>query len=93
MELRQLKYFIKVGEALSRSGLDPSILGAIYIGTLHAYCKFLLGEMVACYRHYEVLDPNRMADIYSKEKRSEIIIAGVATCRCFIFQTEYIDGM
>ena len=73
MELRQLKYFIKVGEALSRSGLDPSILGAIYIGTIHAYCKFLLGEMDARYRQYEVLDPTRMADIYSKEKRSEIM--------------------
>ncbi len=67
MELRQLKYFIKVREALSRSGLDPSILGAIYIGTIHAYCKFLLGEMDARYRQYEVLDPNRMADIYSED--------------------------
>ena len=93
MELRQLKNFIKVGEALIRSGLDPSILGAIYIGTIHAYCNFLLGEIDARYRQYEVLDPNRMADIYSREKRSEIIIAEVAILLMFYFQTKYIDGM
>jgi len=56
MELRQLKYFIKVGEPLSRSGLDTSILGAIYIGTIHAYCKFLLGETDARYGQYHVLE-------------------------------------
>ena len=49
------------------------ILGAMYIATIHAYCKFLLGEIEARYRQYEVLDPNGMADIYSKEKRSEIM--------------------
>ena len=29
------------------------ILGAMYIGTIHPYCKFLLGEMDAHYKQYE----------------------------------------
>lgn len=50
----------RVGEALSNAGMDVSLIGAMYIGTIHAYCKYLLGEMDARYRQYEVLDPNRM---------------------------------
>lgn len=40
-------------------GIDPTVVGAMYIGTIHAYCKDLLGAMDATYRQYEVLDENR----------------------------------
>jgi len=50
----------RVAWALTESGLNPAILGAMYIGTIHSYCKFVLGEMDARYRQYEVLDENRL---------------------------------
>src|SRR5579862_7251822 len=50
----------RVAEALQKSNLNASIIGAMYIGTIHSYCKFLLGEMDAKYRQFDVLDPNRL---------------------------------
>jgi len=32
----------------------------MYVGTIHSYCKDLLGAMDATYRQYEVLDENRL---------------------------------
>ena len=51
---------LRVARALAAVGLDPTILGAMYVGTIHAYCKDLLGEMDAVYRQYEVMDENRL---------------------------------
>jgi DNA helicase II / ATP-dependent DNA helicase PcrA len=51
---------LRVSRALAAVGLDPTILGAMYLGTIHAYCKDLLGAMDATYRQYEVLDENRL---------------------------------
>lgn len=50
----------QVAKALSAAGLDPMILGAMYIGTIHSYCNIILGEMNAIYRQFEVLDENRL---------------------------------
>jgi len=49
-----------VSKALASLGLDPLILGAVYIGTIHSYCQSLLPEIDGKYRQYEVLDENRM---------------------------------
>lgn len=49
-----------MSQALAAVGRDATILGAMYIGTIHAYCKDLLGAMAATYRQYEVLDENRL---------------------------------
>ena len=35
-------------------------MGAMYIGTIHAYCQQVLGDMDATYRQYDVLDDNRL---------------------------------
>jgi len=51
---------LRVARALIAVGLDPTILGAMYVGTIHSYCKDLLGLMDAVYRQYEVLDDNRL---------------------------------
>lgn len=51
---------LRVSRALTAVGLDPTILGAMYVGTIHSYCKDLLGAMDATYRQYEVLDENRL---------------------------------
>lgn len=50
----------RVAEALSSTGFEPALLGAMYIGTIHSYCKYLLGEMDARYHQYEVLDTNKL---------------------------------
>jgi len=50
----------RVSQALSTAGLDPTVLGAMYIGTIHSYCQRVLGAMDAVYRQYDVLDDNRL---------------------------------
>lgn len=49
----------RVAEALSSTELDPTILGALFIGTIHGYCQNVLGQIDARYRQYDVLDTNR----------------------------------
>ena len=50
----------RVTEALQRAGLDSTIIGAMYIGTIHAYCQRILGDIDPTYRQYDVLDENRL---------------------------------
>lgn len=51
---------IRVAEALGACGFDPAAVGAMYVGTIHASCRMILGQMDAWYRQYEVLDENRL---------------------------------
>lgn len=51
---------LRIGSALSAAGLEPTLLGAMFVGTIHAWCKGILGEMDARYRQFEVLDDNRL---------------------------------
>jgi len=50
----------RVSEALSKFGIDPSVLGAMFIGTIHSYCHLLLTQVDALYRQFDVLDRNRL---------------------------------
>ena len=50
----------RVSQALQATNLDPSVIGAMYIGTIHAYCQRVLGDIDATYRQYDVLDDNRL---------------------------------
>ncbi|MDY6916344.1 MAG: ATP-dependent DNA helicase [Chloroflexota bacterium] len=50
----------RVSQALTTAGLDPTVMGAMYIGTIHAYCQRVLGYMDVTYRQYDVLDENRL---------------------------------
>lgn len=50
----------RVSQALAAAGLDPTMMGAMYIGTIHAYCQRVLGDMDATYRQFDVLDENRL---------------------------------
>ncbi|MDH4617378.1 ATP-dependent DNA helicase [Brevibacillus sp. AY1] len=49
----------RVADALLKFSLPVSLVGAMYIGTIHSYCQYLLGKVDAKYRQYEVLDENR----------------------------------
>lgn len=51
---------LRVSRALTDVGLDATIVGAMYVGTIHAYCRDLLEAMDPAYRQYEVLDENRL---------------------------------
>lgn len=48
----------RVAEALKKFSLPETLVGAMYIGTIHSYCQFLLGNVDAKYRQFEVLDDN-----------------------------------
>ncbi len=50
----------RVASALEKAELPVALVGAMYIGTIHAFCQNLLGSMNAKYRQYEVLDENRL---------------------------------
>lgn len=50
----------RVADALEKADLPVPLVGAMYIGTIHAFCQNLLGAMNAKYRQYEVLDENRL---------------------------------
>jgi DNA helicase-2/ATP-dependent DNA helicase PcrA len=50
----------QVATALRAVGIDPTVLGAMFVGTIHSYCKDLLAVMDATYRQFDVLDENRL---------------------------------
>lgn len=50
----------RVSQALNAAGFDPTVMGAMYIGTIHAYCQHVLGELDATFRQFDVLDENRL---------------------------------
>jgi len=50
----------RVGSALTRVDIDPTVMGRMYIGTIHSYCHEVLMRMDAIYRQYDVLDDNRL---------------------------------
>ena len=51
---------LSVASALEDAGLQTSIIGAMYIGTIHSYCQHILHEMDSRYRQFDVLDENRL---------------------------------
>lgn len=48
----------RVAEALRQFGLPENYIGAMFIGTLDAFCQKLLGNIDAKYRQYDILDQN-----------------------------------
>ena len=50
----------RVSEALETATIEPTIMRAMYIGTIHAYCQRILGDINSTYRQYDVLDENRL---------------------------------
>jgi len=51
---------LRVAQALRDAGISPTVIGAMYIGTIHSYCQHVLGDMDAKYRQFDVLDENRL---------------------------------
>jgi DNA helicase-2/ATP-dependent DNA helicase PcrA len=49
----------RVASVLAKSGMSPSLIGEMYIGTIHGFCQNVLGDVDALYRQFDVLDGNR----------------------------------
>lgn len=71
---------LRVSQALTAAGLSPTVLGAMYIGTIHSYCQNILGEMDAVYRQFDVLDDNRLK-LYLISRYSELGLAKLRASR------------
>lgn len=61
----------RVAQALSSVEIEPEVMGAMYIGTIHSYCQHLLGQINAVYRQFDVLDENRLR-LYLISRYSEL---------------------
>ena len=62
---------LRVAKALEASELEPMVLGAMYIGTIHSYCYNILSAMDARYGQFEVLDENRLK-LFLLSRRREL---------------------
>lgn len=51
---------LRVSQALERAGLPPTLVGRMFIGTIHSYCQDVLTRIDARYRQFDVLDENRL---------------------------------
>ncbi len=51
---------LRVSQALEATGLNPNYLGRMFIGTIHSFCQYILGDIDARYRQFEILDDNRL---------------------------------
>ncbi len=70
----------RVADALVAVGFDPMILGAMYIGTIHSYCHYILGEIDARYLQFDVLDENRLK-LFLLSRRSQLGLQQVQDSR------------
>ena len=50
----------RVSQALLKANLDPTVMGVMYIGTIHGFCQQVLGNIDSRYRQFDVLDENRL---------------------------------
>lgn len=71
---------LQVARSLDAVGMDPTIVGAMYVGTIHSYCKDLLAAMDATFRQFEVLDDNRLT-LYLISRYPQLGISALKTAR------------
>jgi DNA helicase II / ATP-dependent DNA helicase PcrA len=70
----------RVADALVAVGFDPTILGAMYIGTIHSYCQYILGEIDARYLQFDVLDENKLK-LFLLSRRNQLGLQQVQDTR------------
>lgn len=79
----------RVSQSLTKVGLSPNALGAMYIGTIHSYCQHVLGKIDAVYRQFDVLDENRLK-LYIISRYARI---GLAALRPRARGNSYFDAI
>lgn len=70
----------RIASALQKAGLEPTLVGAMYVGTIHSYCQYVLGEMDARYRQFDVLDENRLL-LYLMSRYPQLRLDGLRRAR------------
>ncbi|QYZ78899.1 ATP-dependent helicase [Methanofollis formosanus] len=78
----------RVAKALMDVGISTDVMGAMYIGTIHSYCQYILGRIDPVYRQYEVLDDNRLI-LYLMSRYLELGLKDLRSraCRNRYFET------
>lgn len=71
---------LRVSQSLAAAGLDPLLLGRMYVGTIHAYCQRVLGQMDSRYRQFDVLDENRLK-LYLVSRYRQLGLADLRNAR------------
>lgn len=79
----------RVAQSLIQVGINPDIMGALFIGTIHSYCQHILGEIDAVYRQFDVLDENRLK-LYLISRYQQI---GLAALRRRARNNSYFDAI
>ncbi|MDQ0080988.1 DNA helicase-2/ATP-dependent DNA helicase PcrA [Variovorax boronicumulans] len=64
----------RVAKVLAQTGQSVNLIGQMYIGTIHAFCRNVLGDADAIFRQYDVLDGNRFM-LYLMSRYYELGIA------------------
>lgn len=62
-----------MAKSLTVCGLDPLLACGMYIGTIHAWCRRVLGDMDAKYRQFDVLDTTQL-QMYQVSRYSKLAI-------------------
>ena len=71
---------LQVKRALEAVGIDPIVIGRMYIGTIHSYCYDLLSRMDAKYRQFDVLDDNRFV-LYLTSRYPQLNLSALRRAR------------
>ena len=77
----------RVSQALTKVGFDPNVMGAMFIGTIHAYCQNVMGKINAICRQYDVLDENRLK-LYFMSRYPQL---GLRSFRPRVSRKKYFD--
>lgn len=64
----------RVAKVLAQTGQSVNLIGQMYIGTIHAFCRNVLGDADAVFRQFDVLDANRFM-LYLMSRYYELGIA------------------
>ena len=70
----------QTAKALTACGLQPLSLGAMYIGTIHSYCHYVLSTIDARYKQFEVLDENKFK-LYLMSRYAQLGLSDVRNAR------------
>jgi DNA helicase II / ATP-dependent DNA helicase PcrA len=62
---------LQIAAALGRCGVDPTVVGAMNVNTIHGWCRTILGNLDASYRQFDVLDDMRFR-MYVMSRYSEL---------------------
>lgn len=70
----------RIASALDNAGYPVTVLGALFVGTIHSYCQTILAQADARYRQFDVLDENRLK-LYLMSRYGELGLETLSAAR------------